>query len=230
VIAARLAALRERIAHAARRAGRDPGEITLIGVSKTRPAADVREAFEAGLRDFGENRVQEAADKIEALAGLRPAGLRWHLIGHLQKNKTRRAASLFDSVHSIDGVDVARRLDAALAAEARPPLDVMLQVDLAGEETKHGVPASAIEPALEELRGLGRLRVVGLMLLPPFEEDPERVRPWFARLRALRDTLLERGLLEGSSLSMGMSHDFEIAVEEGATCVRVGTALFGSRG
>jgi hypothetical protein len=231
VIAARLAALRERIERAAERAGRDPAEVILIGVSKTRPADDVRAAFDAGLRDFGENRVQEAEAKIEALGELRQEGLRWHLIGHLQKNKVRRAASLFDSVHSLDGVAVARRLDEALAGEpARPrPLPVMVQVELAGEQTKHGLAEGELETALSEIGRLSGLSVEGLLLLPPFEEDLERARPWFARLRALRDALLKRGLLAGPGLSMGMSHDFEVAIEEGATCVRVGTALFGPR-
>jgi hypothetical protein len=232
VIGARLAALRDRIARAAERAGRDPAEITLIGVSKTRPAEDLRAAFEAGLRDFGENRVQEAEAKIEALADLRRDGLRWHLIGHLQKNKVGRAAALFDSVQSLDGVPLARRLAAALGTEAttgRGPLPVMVQADLAGEDTKHGLSEAGLEAALRELGELPGLRVEGLMLLPPFDEDPERVRPWFVRLRELRETLGAMGLLEGRGLSMGMSNDFEVAVEEGATCVRVGTALFGPR-
>jgi len=229
LIAARLAALRERIHRAAERAGRDAGGVTLVGVSKTRPADDVRAAFDAGLRDFGENRVQEAEEKIDALADLRRDGLRWHLIGHLQKNKVRRAAALFDRVHSLDGVALARRLDAAAADAPVRPLPVLLQVDLAGEKTKHGLAEAELEPALGAIRGLAGLRAEGLMLLPPFEEDPEKVRPWFARLRRLADALAGRGLLAERGLSMGMSHDFEVAVEEGATCVRVGTALFGPR-
>ena len=230
MIPARLAALRERIARAAERAGREPGEVTLIGVSKTRPGEDVRAAFDAGLRDFGENRIQEAEEKIEALADLRKDGLRWHLIGHLQKNKVRRAAALFDRVHSLDGVALARRLDAALSQGDPPrPLPVLVQADLAGEQTKRGISEAGLEAALQALRELPGLRVEGLMVLPPFEEDPERVRPWFVRLRELRDALAGGGLLAGRELSMGMSHDFEVAIEEGATCIRVGTALFGPR-
>jgi pyridoxal phosphate enzyme (YggS family) len=229
VIAARLAALEERIERAAGRAGRDPGEVTLMGVSKTRSADEVREAFDAGLREFGENRVQEAEAKIEALADLRRDGLRCHLIGHLQKNKARRAAALFDSVHSLDGVALARRLAAAALEAGRSPLKALLQADLAGEETKHGLADTRLEEALTALAGLDGLRVAGLMLLPPLLEDLEGVRPYFARLRERRDALNAAGLLPGRELSMGMSHDFEVAVEEGATCVRLGTALFGPR-
>jgi len=228
VIAARVAAVRERIARAAERAGRPSEEITLVAVSKTWPAEDVRGAFEAGVKDFGENRVQEAEDKIAALAELRAQGLSWHLVGHLQGNKARRAASLFDVVHSVDGADLARRLD-RIGRERAEPVRVLVQADLAGEATKHGIPEAELLPLLEELTRAPGLRVDGLMLLPPWEEDPERVRPWFRRLRELRDAARERGLLAGSGLSMGMSHDFEVAVEEGATWVRVGTAIFGAR-
>jgi uncharacterized pyridoxal phosphate-containing UPF0001 family protein len=207
---ARAAEVLARIEAAARRAGRAPEGVTLVAVSKTHPAALVREAAAAGLRDFGENRVQEAEGKI---AELKPqAALRWHLIGHLQPNKARKAARLFDLIHSVDSAALVRRLERICAEEGREALDVLVQVDLAG--------------ACE------RVRCRGLMLLPPFFEDAERVRPFFRRLRELRDEWRGRGTFaEGAGeLSMGMSHDFEVAVEEGATLVRVGTAVFGERG
>ena len=228
MIAARVAAVRERIARAAERAGRRPEQVTLVAVSKTFPAEAVRAAAAAGVRDFGENRVQEAEPKIEALADLREAGLRWHLIGHLQSNKGKKAVALFDRIHSLDGVELAQRLD-RLAAEAGRTARALVQVDLAGEATKHGVPEAELLPALEALRGLSSLRVEGLMLLPPYFEDPEHARPFFRRLRGLGERAAAAGLLSGAELSMGMSHDFEVAIEEGATLVRVGTALFGER-
>jgi len=228
-IAERLRAVRERIARAAERAGRSPGEVSLVAVSKTHPPERVREAFAAaGQRDFGENKVQEGEAKIAALADLRGSGLRWHLVGHLQSNKARKAASLFDLVHSVDGADLGRKL-AAAAADLGKTLDVLVQADLAGEATKHGVGEDELLGALEALRGLPSLRVQGLMILPPFDPDPEMTRPYFRRLRDLRDRAVREGLLQGSALSMGMSHDFEGAVEEGATIVRVGTAVFGER-
>lgn len=221
--------MRERIAAACARASRDPASVRLIGVSKTQPAAAVREAFAAGLRDFGENRVQEAEAKSEALADLRASGLRWHLIGHLQANKAKKAASLFDSVHSVDGDALGVRLARAAEEDGRV-LPVLVQVDLAGEETKFGLEETRLLPVLEALRGLASLRVEGLMVLPPYADDPDAARPYFRRLRELRDRAADAGLLAGGELSMGMSHDFEAAVEEGATQVRVGTALFGERG
>jgi hypothetical protein len=227
VIAERVAAVRERIARAAARAGRDAGGITLVAVSKTHPVEAVREAFAAGVRDFGENRVQEAEPKIAALADLRRE-LQWHLVGHLQGNKARKAVGLFDRIHSLDDEPLARRLEHA-AAESRAVVRALVQVDLAGEETKFGLDEARLFPLLSELRAFKSLRVEGLMVLPPYEEDPERVRPFFRRLRELRDRALEGDLLLGSELSMGMSHDLEAAVEEGATLVRVGTALFGER-
>ncbi len=228
MIAGRVAAVRERIARAAARAGRRPEDVTLVAVSKTFPADAVRAAFAAGLREFGENRVQEAERKIEATAELKAQGLRWHLVGHLQSNKAKRAAELFDHVHSVDDVELGRRLDRA-AAERGRALPVFVEVDLAGEATKHGVPAERLVETLEALRPLASLRVQGLMVLPPYAEDPEATRPYFRRLRELRDDARARGLLAGDALSMGMSHDLEVAVEEGATLVRVGTALFGER-
>lgn len=223
-----LRAVRERLARAAEGAGRRADDITLVGVSKTQPAEAVRQAYDAGLRDAGENKVQEAEGKIQALADLRP-GLRWHLVGHLQANKARRAAALFDLIHSLDSLALAERLERAAAQHGRR-LDVLVQVDLAGEETKHGVPEQGLHALLEFVRGLKSLRAVGLMVLPPLVDDPQASRPFFRRLRGLRDTALRDGLLLGDQLSMGMSHDFEVAIEEGATLVRVGTALFGARG
>jgi pyridoxal phosphate enzyme (YggS family) len=228
VIAERVAAVRDRIARAAARAGRPAAEVTLVAVGKTHPAERIREAFEAGLRHFGENKVQEAEAKIAALADLTAAGARWHMVGHLQANKARKAAALFDLVHSVDDPALALRLEKAAAEQGRR-MRVLVQVDLARQDTKFGLDEQGLFPALEAMRGLKSVRVEGLMGFPPYEEDPERVRPWFRRLRELRDEALSRGLLLGGELSMGMSHDLEIAVEEGATLIRVGTALFGER-
>jgi len=227
VIADRVAAVRERITRAAERASRAPDGVTLVAVSKTFPAEAVREAFAAGVRTFGENRVQEAETKIQTLAGLRDEGVQWHLLGHLQSNKARKAAGLFDAIESVDSVELARRLGRA-ASEGGRTLRVLVQVELAGEETKYGVPDAEARAALAEMKGIEGLRVEGLMTLPPYLEA-EEVRPYFRRLRVLRDEARAAGLLAGGELSMGMSHDFEIAVEEGATLVRVGTAIFGQR-
>jgi pyridoxal phosphate enzyme (YggS family) len=227
-IAVNLRTVRERIARAAARSGRTERDVTLVAVSKTHSPDRVREAFEAGQRDFGENKVQEAEGKVQDLDALREAGLRWHLVGHLQSNKARKAAPLFDLVHSLDGVDLGRRL-AQAAAEAGRTVEALVQVDLAGESTKHGVPESALSSTLEALRAIPSLAVRGLMILPPYEEDPEVTRAFFRRLRELRDGAEREGLLAGRELSMGMSHDFEVAIEEGATIVRVGTAIFGER-
>ena len=228
MIAERVAAVRERIARAAERASRPPGEVTLVAVSKTHPPEAVRAAFAAGVRDFGENRVQEAEPKVAATADLAASGLRWHLVGHLQSNKVRKAAVLFGVVQSVDSLELAERL-ARIGAETGRPVRALVQVDLAGEETKFGLPEADLLPALEALRGKEGLRVEGLMVLPPLLDDPEEVRPFFRRLRALGERAASAGLLAGRELSMGMSHDFEAAVEEGATIVRVGTAIFGER-
>jgi len=228
VIGDRVASIRERIAGAARRAGRTPEAVTLVAVSKTFPGEAVRAAFELGVREFGENRVQEAEAKIGALEELREKGLRWHLVGHLQSNKARRAIELFDVIQSLDSVDLGKRL-ARLAADAGRKAKTLLQVDLAGETTKFGLPERDAPAALRELRELPDIRVEGLMVLPPWSDDPEEARPYFRRLRALRDQAAAEGLLDGEELSMGMSHDFEVAVEEGATIVRIGTAIFGER-
>jgi len=229
VIADRVAGVRERVARAAARSGRRAEEVAVVAVSKTFPREAVREAFDAGLRDFGENRVQEAEPKVEALAELRPAGLRWHLVGHLQSNKARKAVGIFDVIQSLDDADLGRRLE-RIGAEAGRTVRVLVQVDLAGEPTKSGLDEARLIPTLEVLRGLKAVRAEGLMILPPFADDPERTRPFFRRLRELRDRAAAESLLVGSELSMGMSHDFEVAIEEGATMVRIGTAIFGERG
>jgi pyridoxal phosphate enzyme (YggS family) len=227
VIAGRVAAVRERIARAAARAGRPAESVTLVAVSKTFPASAVREAFAAGVVDFGENKVQEAEAKIPELADLRPRGLRWHLVGHLQSNKARKAGALFDWIQSLDGTPLARRLNDAGVERGRP-VRVLVQVDLAGEETKFGLPEADLMPTLEALQSLSSLSVEGLMILPPYSENPEDSRPYFRRLRDLRDRA-QAAVRLGGHLSMGMSHDFETAIEEGASLVRVGTAIFGER-
>jgi PLP dependent protein len=228
VIARRVAAVREQIARAAARAGRPPDDITLVAVSKTQAADAVREAFAAGLRHFGENKVQEAEGKIAALEDLRGAGLVWHMIGHVQSNKGRRAAELFDAVDSVDDVTLAKRLERG-AEEARRQLPVLIQVDLGKEATKFGLDEAHLFPTLEQLRGYKAVHVEGLMVLPPLADDPEEARPYFRRLRELLEEARGRGLVRGRTLSMGMSHDFEVAIQEGATQVRVGTAIFGER-
>jgi len=228
VIAERVAAVRERIARAADRAHRSPADVKLVAVSKTQPAEAVRAAFAAGVRDFGENRVQEAEPKIAATADLESSGMCWHLVGHLQSNKARRAAALFGLIQSIDSLELAVRL-ARAGEEGDTPVRGLIEVDLAGEEAKFGLPEGELLAALQALRGRAGLRLEGLMLLPPFLEDADAVRPFFRRLRELRDRALGEGLLAAGELSMGMSQDFEAAVEEGATLVRVGTAIFGER-
>lgn len=228
MIARRVAAVREQIARAAARAGRAPDDITLVAVSKTQPPDAVREAFAAGLRHFGENKVQEAEGKIAALEDLRAAGLRWHMIGHVQSNKGRRAAELFDAVDSVDDVTLAKRLERG-AEQARRQLPVLIQVDLGKEATKFGLDEAHLFPTLEQLRGSKAVHVEGLMVLPPLADDPEEARPYFRRLRELLEEARGRGLVRGRTLSMGMSHDFEVAIQEGATQVRVGTAIFGER-
>jgi PLP dependent protein len=225
-----IAAVRERIASAARRAGRSREEVTLMAVSKTQSAEHIRKAYNAGLVVLGENRVQEFAGKIESLRDLRDA--EWHLIGHLQANKAAKAAELFCTVDSVDSLKLAEKLDAA-ARSLGKKLDVLVEINVGGETAKSGVAPDS--PALEELLvaapRLEGLAFRGLMTVPPFTEDPEGARPYFRRLRELRDSIADRGLpaVKFDQLSMGMSHDFEIAIEEGSTCVRVGTAIFGER-
>ena len=219
--------VKERIAQAAARAGRRAEELTLIGVSKTHPASAIREAYEAGVRHFGENRVQEWEGKRAGTEGLAAT---WHLVGHLQSNKTARAATLFHSVDSVDDFAIARRLDRARAeAGITGKLRVLIEVRVAPEETKSGVEISELSALAERVADLSRLEFAGLMCLPPFLERAEQVRPHFRRLRELRDELKEKLDIALHVLSMGMSNDFEVAIEEGATEVRVGTALFGAR-
>jgi pyridoxal phosphate enzyme (YggS family) len=222
-----LARVRERIANAAGRAGRKPEDVRLIAVSKTHPIEAVRVAADAGQIDFGENKVQEALQKIAQSAD---TSLRWHLIGHLQSNKARKAAGAAGAIHAIDSVDLLKRVDQG-AAEARRTVDVLIQVDLALEDTKYGAPVDAVPAIVKAAEGCTAARLTGLMLLPPLADNPEDARPWFARLRALRDELVEGGAAADRlrELSMGMSHDFEVAIAEGATMVRVGTAIFGER-
>ena len=217
-----LAAVRERIVRAAARSGRNAADVKLVAVSKTHPAAILREAIAAGVTVFGENKVQEGESKIVEIG--RDAA-EWHLIGHLQSNKARKAVQLFDVIHSIDSIELARRLERICEEEGRERLPVLIQVDLAGEETKSGVPAGDLPELAGYLKSCTHLHLVGLMVLPPFFDEPEATRPFFQRLRAIRDEVIP-----GGELSMGMSHDFEVAIEEGATIVRVGTAIFGERG
>jgi pyridoxal phosphate enzyme (YggS family) len=226
-IADRLTEVRARIAGAARSAGRDPSSVRLVAVSKTFPIQDVLEAFHAGQLDFGENRVQEALQKIAASAD---SPIRWHLLGHLQTNKARKAGPAFAMIQSVDSVELLEKLDAAAAEAGRAP-ELLIQVDLAGEATKYGVTPAEV-PRLFEAAGACRAaRVVGLMTLPPAPDTPEDARPFFRRLRDLRDEWLAAGVPAAmlGELSMGMSGDFEVAIQEGATIVRVGTAIFGRR-
>jgi len=227
-IARNLAGVRARIDTAARRAGREPSAITLVAVSKTFSADHVRAAWEAGQRDFGENKVQEAEQKVAATGDL--AGVRWHLIGHLQSNKARKAAGPFAVIHSIHSVELLDRVDLAAAEQGTRPA-ILLQADLAGEATKHGAAEQEIEQLARRALEARAVRLTGLMLVPPWNENQEVTRPWFVKLRDLRDRLIAAGIPAGAleHLSMGMSHDFEAAVEEGSTMVRVGTAIFGKR-
>ena len=215
-LAERLAAVRRRIEQAAERARRDPADILLLAVTKVFPSAVIRQAYELGLREFGENYVQEFEGKAPEVSGL--AGARFHLIGHLQSNKASRAAELFQVVQTVDSVKLARRLDAAGTR-----LDVMLEVKVSPEEGKSGAAPESLPALIAAVRSCPNLRLLGLMTMPPWSDDAEAARPYFRRLRELAQ---EQGLTQ---LSMGMSHDLEAAIEEGATCVRVGTALFGKR-
>ncbi len=223
----RLADVRARIARAAGRAHRDPAAIRLVAVSKTFSAEYVRAAAADGQVDFGENKVQDALVKMDATADL---PIRWHLVGHLQTNKAKKVGARFDVVQSVDGPELLAKLDEAAGAAGRQ-LDVLVQVDMAGEATKHGAPESDLDAIFAAARQSAHARIRGLMLLPPAVENPEDARPYFRALRDLRARLIARGVDADQlgELSMGMSHDFEVAVEEGATIVRVGTAIFGSR-
>jgi PLP dependent protein len=224
----RIEEVRSRLRAAAESSNRSADEINLVAVSKTHPPAAVRAAISAGLRDFGENRVQEAETKIPAVG--REAA-RWHLIGHLQSNKARRAVELFDLIHSLDSIALARRLDRVCAELERRELPVLIQVQLGHEATKTGVNEAYLQELVDAVRSSPSLRLQGLMTLPPFFDDPEKARPYFRRLRELRDDLKARGAFgdQPGDLSMGMTHDFEVAIAEGATMIRVGTAIFGER-
>lgn len=224
----RLENVRGRIVTAAKRSGRSADEIKLIAISKTHPTSVVEGGLKAGLTDFGENRVQEAEEKIAAVGRTKA---RWHLVGHLQANKARRAVELFDCLHSLDSVDLAKRLDRLCIDTGRAEFPVLIQIKLGGEATKTGIDPGELPELLNALRSCERVRLIGLMVLPPYFENPDCARPFFKTLRELRDELKLQGHFgEGAGeLSMGMTHDFEIAIEEGSTMVRVGTAIFGAR-
>lgn len=226
-IGGNLAELRRRIEAATRRVGRDPRDVKLIGVSKTIPSERIREAAAAGLYRYGENYVQEASRKIEALGDL---PLEWHFIGHLQTNKAKQAVGRFHWIHTVDRLSLARELDKRCSTVGKP-LPVLIQVHLGEEETKGGVSPEDLENLFDAVQIMEWLEVRGLMAIPPFLEDPEAVRPFFKDLRRWLDRLRQKALRPEklTELSMGMSHDFEIAIEEGATFVRVGTAIFGPR-
>lgn len=224
----RLEKVRSAIEARALRCGRSPAELTLVAVSKTHPAEMVRAAIAAGLKDFGENRVQEADLKIPQVG--RDAA-RWHLIGHLQSNKARRAVELFDVIHSLDSAALAQRLDRMCNEVQRSELPVLIQVDLAQEADKSGATEDQLPEIIDLVRQSAFLRLIGLMTVPPFFDDAEQVRPFFRRLRELRDELKSQDAFgeRRGELSMGMTHDYEIAIEEGATMLRIGTAIFGER-
>lgn len=213
-----VAMVRSRMAAACRRAGRPEGEVTLVAVTKTVDAETIRAAFKAGVRHFGANRIQEARAKLEELSDVRGRST-WHMVGHLQTNKAKLAAGLFDIIQSVDSV----RLSEVISRHAESPMPVMIEVNIGSEVTKSGVAPEELEAVFETVRNMPNVDVIGLMTVPPWMGDPERVRPFFRRLRRLRDSL---GLRE---LSMGMTDDFEVAIEEGATMVRVGRAIFGER-
>ena len=221
-----VAQVRERVAAACRRSRRVPDDVKLVAISKTFPPDSIRVAYEAGLRDFGENRVQEAMAKRPALSDL---SITWHLVGHLQTNKAKAARELFHWVHSVDSFRLAQKLDQAASGGGRLP--VLLEVNLGEEASKAGVGESEIIQLAGQVSRLGTLEVRGLMVIPPFLDDPELVRPYFRRLRELAQEIESKNIPNVSmqELSMGMSHDFEVAIEEGATIIRVGTAIFGVR-
>ena len=225
-IADRLAEVQRRIREACERGGRDPDGVTLLGISKRQPMERVRAAIAAGLEVLGENQIQEAAAKIPQL----PVTVEWQFVGHLQSNKVKTAVRLFDTIHSIDRLKIARRIDLEAGRQNRR-IEGMIQVNLGDEPSKHGFAAEGLFEAVRPLADLEHLRIAGLMAIPPWEEELEAARRWFRRLRELRDELGARPEWRGrpGCLSMGMSHDFEVAIEEGATHVRVGTAIFGAR-
>ncbi len=231
-VADNIAVVRERIDAAARRARREPNSIALMAVSKTKPAHEIREAFQAGQRLFGENRVQEWEEKSSAVADLLGAGAEFHLIGHLQSNKANKAAELFQAVDSVDSLSLLERLN-MMAQRAGKVLPVLVEINIGGEEQKEGLPAdcSELNELLLAAPRLQQISIRGLMTVPPFTENPEGARPYFRQMRELRDSIAKRKLpgVGMDELSMGMSHDFEVAIEEGSTCVRLGTAIFGAR-
>ena len=233
-VAENLAAVRERIEAAARRSGRDPNGIALMAVSKTQPVDAIRASYDAGQRLFGENRVQEFQEKSAQLTELRPnqGDASFHLIGHLQSNKTNAAAELFDAVDSVDSLNVLERLNLT-AQRLGKILPVLLEINIGGEEQKPGLPPdfAVLNDILLAAPRLSAVKIRGLMTVPPNIEDPEKVRPYFKALRELRDKIAARRLtaITMDELSLGMSHDFEVAIEEGSTCVRIGTAIFGAR-
>jgi hypothetical protein len=229
-ISENIAAVRERIVAAARRAGRPSADITLMAVSKTQPPERIREAYDVGIRVFGENRIQEFSDKVATLRDL--TDVQWHMIGHVQGNKGAKAVELFRAVDSVDSSKIAAKLNLA-AQTAGKKLDVLIEINLGGESAKSGVVPDmiALEGLLLAAPILEALTFRGLMTIPPYSDDPESARPYFRKLRELRDVIAARRLpaIVMDELSMGMSHDFEVAIEEGSTCVRVGTAIFGER-
>lgn len=240
-ISGNLTRVQARIAEAAERVGRDPEEVTLVAVTKTFPADVVLTAYEVGVRHFGENRAREGISKIMALEPyVSDQPPTWHMIGHIQSRKARRVVEHYDTVHSVDRLKIARRLS-AYADEADRVLPVLLECNVSGESSKYGFPLEnweedeaqqeALFTAVEEMLSLPGLQVQGLMTMPPYVDDPEEVRPLFVRLRTLRDVLRERFIsVDWGHLSMGMTNDFEVAIEEGATMVRIGRAIFGPRG
>jgi PLP dependent protein len=227
-LAARFGNVRARIKEAALKCHRLPEEITLIAIGKTHPPNLIGDLLGLGATDIGENRVQEAEEKILQVGRNRA---RWHLVGHLQANKARRALKLFDVIHSLDSIDLARRLDRLCIDEGREKVEILIQVNFTREDTKSGIEEAAVPQLVQALEGLPRIKLIGLMSLPPFFENPEQTRPFFRRLRELRDDVAMKGVFgrEPGELSMGMTHDFEVAIEEGATMVRIGTAIFGER-
>lgn len=222
-----LRGIERRIISSAERAGRSADEIRLVAVSKTKPVEMLLEAISAGAKILGENKVQEAEAKIGEIG----RAAEWHFIGSLQSNKARKAVKLFDCIQTLDSIELAQRLERICGEENRASLDVLIQLDLANEATKSGIEEKELRAAAEYLRGCKHLKLRGLMIIPPFLKDGEKVRPYFRRLRELRDELAREDFFEGGKgeLSMGMTHDFEAAIEEGATLVRIGTAIFGRR-
>jgi pyridoxal phosphate enzyme (YggS family) len=225
----------KRISHAAMRAGRNPEEVKLIAVTKTVGIENIKEAIDAGLRTFGENRVQEAKTKIEELSRLSAVGyslptISWHLVGHLQKNKAKYAVQLFELIHSVDSIGLAEEINKQ-AEKIGKIQRILIQVKLSEENTKHGIKEEDLILLLETIKKLNNLKLEGLMTIPPYFKDPEKTRPYFKKLREIRDKINESLILDSPvhELSMGMSNDFEVAIEEGATMVRIGTAIFGER-